>query len=129
MADHLGFHDDTTSTLKPGGQLPEFTVKAHAVNHSTDTSYRTAMTISILSGGGSLGGTTTKACSSGVSTFSDITISGTEGTVVLIAVSGEGESALATDSGERGSVNVRDSTKCKSTGTRAHLTGVYGFQI
>ena len=119
MAAHLGFRDVSATAIEPGGLVPEFTVKAHAVNHSTDTGYRTAMTVSILSGGGSLGGTATKACSSGVSTFSDITISGTEGTIVLAAGSGE----LTTDSSERGTVNVKDTTKHKGLTLKPHLGG------
>ena len=125
MADHLAFHDLQANT-KSGAAIPEFTVKAHAVNHSTDTSYRTAITISISSGGGTLGGTLTKSCSSGVATFSDITLTGGEGTRILTASSGE---TTPPSGAELGTISIKNLTKHKSSAVRTHVMSAYGFRI
>ncbi len=102
MADHLSFEDLQATTFS-GDVLSEFTVEAHQVNHAVDTGYRTNITISISSGGGTLGGTTTQSCSSGVSTFSDITLTGSDGARVLTASSGDLE---APSGAELGSISI-----------------------
>tara|TARA_R110002167_G_scaffold70453_4_gene198719 strand:+ start:27521 stop:39517 length:11997 start_codon:yes stop_codon:yes gene_type:complete len=60
-----------------------FTTVARALNNAGAAQNGVAVTVSILSGGGTLNGTLTQNTSSGNATFSDLSISGTPGVRVL----------------------------------------------
>ncbi len=78
-----------------GAALSTFTVEARrSGDSSVDLNYTKSITVSIDSGTGSIGGTTSKSASSGVSTFDDITLSAAD-TFTLEATDGSLTSAAS----------------------------------
>ena len=73
-ADQLVLIDVPTSAYV-GESFPSFTVEARrSGDNSVDLNYTKSITVSIATGTGTIGGTTTQSSTNGVATFNDITI-------------------------------------------------------
>lgn len=84
-ATHIAFTTSSTSTAV--GSFNTYVVTARGSSNLTDTSYTGNVTLSKVSGPGTVGGTLSKAATSGVATFNNVTFSAA-GTYILQAVSG-----------------------------------------
>ena len=109
------------ASLEEDGTLANFNVTAINADESTDTSYRTAISIALTSGGGTLSGTTTASPDTGVATFSGISISG-EGTMTITATSGA--LTAGTDT-----VSVLNTTKNKISSLKPYLAYTGGIYL
>lgn len=88
---HLVFTTQPTNTLL-GQTISSVVVKSEDNSNATDTHYNGSITLSVYSGSGTLAGTTTVTASSGIATFSNLSIS-TADTYTLLATAGDYSSA------------------------------------